>query len=521
MAALATLNPSDIRTIQEISAPSKTISSPQKEIDLARTEHDVNALFQNTDADLSESVKKYLGRIFSIEDEQTIFNGKKINITALAELITSFNKNPEFAQSLLSGINEINFANHQVDSNSINSAIKNLAGCDAKKIMAVMQELISLYAKGTKYSFPNKLFKSIETILILASDANFNQNLFKQINTMQPEPIAEGSWLEHPQVNEEKEPEDILAEDIDTIDPTTAWGKVRAYFHDSPPWFKSFRDNFTMVLNYIGIAFNTLAVVGTNSNVFSKDVAASIDKKSEWYSRYVIPFSFAWNGVEALVGNRLVEALTRLVPAVSFWALPFYNFNTATGVSSGINYMLELVTNRLKKQEIKVPSHDMWQNTKVIGGELLNVCKDFLTNADTSHYKENWVHKITSFFLLGGSAGGFLFASKDRDTWLARLFGNIRNLGGFVGDYDLVTNKKYDVHKKVVGLSCGVASILNMIMRWVNPELARSLNHISIAADDFGLTYWAQDSRRHNTPSNAKPALKESGSRALLQKMAA
>ncbi len=507
MAGMATLNPKESRTSK------KEVEKTRRE----SIENESKTFLPNSTLNPSKDIKEYLGRIFSSEDEQTIFNGKKINITALAELITTLNKNPSFAESLLHGINEMNFANHQVDPSTIDSVMKNLVGYDTKKIIAVMQELISLYAKGKRVDFPNKLFKSIETLLILASDANFNENLFRQINTIEPGSIQQGEWLKQAKVDDEKEPEDIHAEDINTIDPSTSWGKVRAYFHDSPPWFQSFRDNFTMVLNYIGIAFNTLAVIGSNSNVFSKEVAASIDKKSEWYSRYVIPFSFGWNGVEALVGNRLVEALTRIVPAVSFWALPFYNFNTATGISSGINYMLELVTNRLKKQGVKVPSHDMWENTKVIGGELMNVCKDFLTNAKTD---ENWVHKITSFFLLGGSAGGFLFASKDRDTWLARLFGNVRNIGGFFGDYDLVTNRKYDVHKKVVGLSCGVASILNMIMRWVNPELARTLNHISIAADDFGLTYWAQDSRRHNKPA-AKSASKESGSRSLLQKMAA
>lgn len=474
-------------------------------------------LIPNRSSDLSTSIKEYLTRIFSTEDERTVFNGKKINITALADLIADFNKNPTLAQSILEGINETNFANHQVDPNIINSAVQNLESYNAKKIIEAMRQLISYYSKGVKFAFPNKQFKAIEALLILASDPNFNENLFKQTKLTEPESIHEGDWLKHT-VEDDKEPVDIHAEDIHSIDPTTAWGKVRAYFHDSPPWFKGFRDNFTMILNYIGIAFNTLAVIGTNSNVFSKDVAESIDKKSEWYSRYVIPFSFAWNGVEALVGNRLIEALTRIVPAISFWALPFYNFNTATGISSGVNYMLELVTKRLEKAKIKVPSYNMWENTKIIGGELINVCKDFLTNAKTD---ENFVHKITSFFLIGGSAGGFLFAPKDRDTWLARLFGNIRNIGGFFGDYDLVTNRKYDVHKKVVGLSCGVASILNMIMRWVDPQLARTLNHISIAADDFGLTYWAQDSRRHNKSSKPQTASNKVDSRNLLKQLAA
>lgn len=485
MAQVAVLNP-----------PAK-VNSTEKKLDPPALENNVKVSSQQDLELVKQGVKQYLGRIFSLEDHQTIFNGKKINISALADLIASINVNPDLTRDLLQGINQMNFANHQVEASTLDTAIKNLLGSNKQKITNLMEELVSLYSQGIKLDFPNKLSKAVEAILILASDANFNQNIFQQINNMKPKAITDGEWLQT--IDDDKEPDDILAEDIDSIDPNTAWGKVRAYFHDSPPWFQHFRDNFTMVLNYIGIVFNTTAVVAKNSNVFSKDTAEMIDRKSEWYSRYVIPFSFAWNGVEALVGNRLVEALTRIVPAISFWALPFYNFNTATGVSSGVNYMLELVTKRLEKKKVKVPSHNMLENTKVIGGELLQLSKDFLVNAKSD---ENWIHKITSFFLLGGSLGGFFFAAKDRDTWLARLFGNVRNIGGFFGDYDLVTNRKYDVHKKVVGLSCGVASILNMIMRWVNPELARTLNHISIAADDFGLTYWAQDSRRHNKTKN-------------------
>jgi hypothetical protein len=35
-------------------------------------------------------------------------------------------------------------------------------------------------------------------------------------------------------------------------------------------------------------------------------------------------------------------------------------------------------------------------------------------------------------------------------------------------------------------------------MRWVNPEVARMFTHISTAADDMGLTRWAQVSKEDN-----------------------
>ncbi len=276
-----------------------------------------------------------------------------------------------------------------------------------------------------------------------------------------------------------------------------SWDKFRTEFcNGGPPGFQHFRNYFTLALNGVGIFMNTMAVVGSNNKIFPKEVAKFIDEKSEWFTKYLIPFGFAWNAVEAFVGQRPIECLSRLIPAVSFWALPFYNFNLATGVSSGINHMLELVQNRNGGKPLGT---NMLENSKLVLKNFYDIFRDMflLKNAP-----EKFTEQLGALCLLGGSIGGILFAKKDRDSGAARLFGNMRNIGGMVVDVDLISNK--DPHptrardKKIVGLTCITASLLNILMRWVSPELARSLNHISIAADDFGLTYWAQSSKREN-----------------------
>lgn len=275
------------------------------------------------------------------------------------------------------------------------------------------------------------------------------------------------------------------------------WDKFKTEFCEAgPPGFQHFRNYFTLVLNGVGIAMNTMAVIGSNNKIFPKEVAKFIDEKSEWFTKYLIPFGFAWNAVEAFVGQRPVECLSRLIPAVSFWALPFYNFNLATGVSSGINHMLELVQNRNGGKQL---GNNMIENTKLVLKNFYDIFKDMFL---LKKAPEKFTEQLGALCLLGGSIGGILFAKKDRDSGAARFFGNMRNAGGMVVDVDLICNK--DPHptrardKKIVGLTCITASILNILMRWVSPELARSLNHISIAADDFGLTYWAQSSKREN-----------------------
>lgn len=285
------------------------------------------------------------------------------------------------------------------------------------------------------------------------------------------------------------------------------WDKFRDKFHNGPPWFQLFRDKFTLGLNAIGIAFNLLAVIATNSKFFSKKISESIDKKSEWFSKYIIPFSFGWNGIEALVGNRAIEALTRIVPAVSFCFLPFYNLNLATGVSSGLQYLFEHVKDR---HGGKHPApHSMVENAKQVISTSFDVLKDIFTG---NRSKEDLAKQIGTLFLLAGSIGGSIFAHKDRDSKSARFFGNMRNIGGIVADWKLIFNDVKDDARRAfdlrfVGGMCSTASILNILMRWVDPALARTLNHIAIALDDFGLTYWAQSSKRDNdAQKNSQPS---------------
>lgn len=271
---------------------------------------------------------------------------------------------------------------------------------------------------------------------------------------------------------------------------------LREQYFNGPPWLQFLRDKAGMYLNYIGIALNSLAVIFSSSKILPEKFSKFIDEKSEWFSRYIIPISFGINGVEAFMGKRPLEMLARIVPALSFWALPFYNFNLATGISSGLNYLFELVVSR---HHGKQPGEgSMRKNTLEIFKTSKEIFADILKR---NWKKEKLTEQLATIFLLGGGIGGCLFTRDQRDSWAARFLGNIRNLGGILADKDLVFNKdKGDrsKDKRIVGSICGIASTLNIFMRWVNPDVARVLNHISIAADDFGLTYWAQSSKRDN-----------------------
>ncbi len=279
--------------------------------------------------------------------------------------------------------------------------------------------------------------------------------------------------------------------------PNNLADRFTEFFYNGPPWFKWFRENFSIYLNYFGIAFNVLGVVASNSSLFGKKTAEFLDEKSEAFSKYIIPFSFGWNAIEAWMGKRPLEMLSRAIPATLFWILPFYNLNLATGISSGLNYLFEHVKDRHGGRN---PGEgDRWKNTQEVLKTSWDVFKDMF-KGDQS--KEDWPKQLATVSLLLGSLGGFGLARDSRDSTLARLFGNLRNIGGIFADWKLVfnddTNQQRKKDLRIVGGTCSLASILNILMRWVDPKLARALNHIAIAADDFGLTYWAQGSKRDN-----------------------
>jgi membrane protein implicated in regulation of membrane protease activity len=270
----------------------------------------------------------------------------------------------------------------------------------------------------------------------------------------------------------------------------STWRKFRDYFRKPTAAFNMVRNFFTMGLNIVGVALNFAAVIVKGIPAVGPKISDWLDKKSEWFSRYIIPFSFAWNGLEAAAGNRFIESLARAVPAVLFWVLPFYNFNMATGISSGISYLLKLVD---KRYDGKTPDSSPLENAKATLGMIGKMISDY---AKKKLNVGDFLDIFTVTGMLSGATGGLAFAGKDRNTWAARLFGLVRNLAGLSGDARFVANG--DIHDRIAGSTMMFASVLNVFMRWVSDDMARVLNHLSIAFDDFGLCYWANESKRKN-----------------------
>jgi hypothetical protein len=279
------------------------------------------------------------------------------------------------------------------------------------------------------------------------------------------------------------------------------WSSVQQRFYDPNSPIKLLRDHFTPSINYLSVILNSLAVLDPTNKFFSLETNKSIDKIASKFSQFMIPLSYCWSGIEALMSNKAVEAVMRFLPASTFLVLPFFNINFANGFSSGFNNLIDLLTARLGARQ---NTSSIIANARSVLPELKNLARDFLTKIQPlSGSRETLADQVATLGTILGNLGGILFARQERDSGLARMFGFFSNATGFVMDFRNIVSR--NIRKQIVGYSCALASISNILTRFVDPNLSRILNHISIVADGFGLSYWAQSSKSPAGQSNLAP----------------
>lgn len=280
------------------------------------------------------------------------------------------------------------------------------------------------------------------------------------------------------------------------VNQSQAWDSMRKKFLHGPKEFQNFRNHFSPSLNYICVFLNALTALNSNIKFLPNTITKLCEASAENFARYSIPASYTWNSLEALMGNRAIESIVRFLPALSFFVLPFHNFNIATGISSGLNNLNDLITERLGGKQ---PSESVSQNVNAVLKEGQQLVKEFFTTIKPLKPAANEVGMLDQFSTIStitGGCGGLLFAAQDRNSLPAKFFGSFGNIGGFLLDISMAFSK--NARKRVIGLSCGLASLSNILMRFVNKKLSKFLNHVSIAADTFGMTYWAQSSKEIN-----------------------
>ena len=274
------------------------------------------------------------------------------------------------------------------------------------------------------------------------------------------------------------------------------------------------RKNYPTWFNVATVGLHSLGALLPSMQVVPKEVSQSVRQAAISFSRWGLQIAKIHNGIEALYGNRGVEAAARVIPSllVPGLKLPFFNFQLAYGLSSGVNVALEHIYDRvgeLKKED------GMKKNIDKVFKGLNIMIKDLAKGkANIREWTKLFLTLGGSAFMLGGSIPALAFARNSLNDTKARVFGSLRSIGGLLGDLSIIlfsTKKTKEGRQKerAIGLFFMVPSIMDFAQRWIKQgsEANEIFNHFKTALHTIGELIWSHFSTERNIKPKEQKAL--------------
>lgn len=282
--------------------------------------------------------------------------------------------------------------------------------------------------------------------------------------------------------------------------------------------------------------FRIPGVKAVAKNLFSfmpapwKDTKESIDYWSVWMTKAVIMSRFILAGGMALVENRVMEAFGRVAGILALPFVKLEDITLATGLSTAfcqIDLGLEGEMQAEEGKKFKNPIDNLTQWFRSLG----KLTKEFLTTGLASKdrtlfpdfkwsqitelpgkFHEDVIQggerkakpgdkdrghtTVMSGWLIGlGAFIGVAFGRKSRNIW-NKLGGVLRNVGGIIGDYTLVTHP--DAKMRRAGYFAGFASIVDAVQRFLPDWIINSINHLNCINNALALHYYCKRSDDKN-----------------------
>ncbi len=199
----------------------------------------------------------------------------------------------------------------------------------------------------------------------------------------------------------------------------------------------------------------------------------------------------------------MFEAVARILPTLFIPLLPFYNFQLAYGLSSGVNVVLEHMNSRtgdlLKEDGFLV------NNKKVIEG-FKSMINDLIKGVHIKERMELTVTLLGAAGMILGSVPALLFARNSLDTPFAKFFGSVRSIGGLFGDLSIIflsskTDPQERKKEKLVGSFYLIPSIMDFMQRWMKltPDANEIFNHAKTTLNTVAEVLWSSMSTDRNT----------------------
>jgi hypothetical protein len=268
------------------------------------------------------------------------------------------------------------------------------------------------------------------------------------------------------------------------------------------------RKNYPTWFNWTTIILHSLGAMLPFVSLVPKQISAKIKESAIWFSRWGVPIVKIHTGLEALKGRRLFEAAARVLPTLFLRRLPFFNFQLAYGLSSGVNVVLEHMGK--KTGELLAEDGFKVNNQKVIDG-FKSMMKDLVQGVHIKERTELTVTLLGAAGMISGSILALLFARDSLNSTLAKVFGSIRSVGGLLGDLSIIffsskTDPAERRKEKLVGSFYLIPSMMDFIQRWISQssDANEIFNHAKTTLNTVAEVLWSSMSTDRNARQEEK-----------------
>jgi hypothetical protein len=254
------------------------------------------------------------------------------------------------------------------------------------------------------------------------------------------------------------------------------------------------RNLYISYVNALLHAFATITSFGDSAT--TKFFNKIFHKTAFFFTRYFAPISsYGLAALNSFFNKDIVEGFIKAIPPL---LLPFVgdaNVDTVYGLSTSLNQPYDTLKDRVRAKTVKSKEQEEFlekkgslsSNINVIIDEAKRFFRDF--KQGKLNFWDESIYLYNCPLILGGSLPMLLFARNDRDTFLAKALGLMRNIGGLMGDAGFLKGK--DMLKKLIGVMCSISAFASIGKRWVKSEnYFNALIHLSSALDVSAMALW-------------------------------
>ncbi len=271
-----------------------------------------------------------------------------------------------------------------------------------------------------------------------------------------------------------------------------------------PP--KSFMRDTLPAVGYITASVGHLtAGAGALSDFIPNPLTEFLEKYALKFSKIVNVSNYTYKGIEAIIGKRAWEGLSRLTYSAIVPWVPLESVFTSSGISSGTTMFEQAQRHKIKYPNATKKSsqgnprslaEDLQENTKAFG----TMCRETiqgLWGKDRKIFLPQSKEKgHTMFFCAWGNFIGAvsgMLASLEHHSLLGKFAAVTRNAGGIGCDWAKLIHP--DINNRISAIFYSIVSILDVTKSFTSPDTSHTLSHFSMAMNNFANYYYVNTTK--------------------------